>query len=193
MCRSTPPAASTHAGSRHPARPKAHPDKPKARQASQYVETPAQRQPDPVPGPRSPDAGTDPGIHRCTDQIHGYPSPGSPRPTGSGIDTGSNPASRGNHSHSLAMSETPPAIRGNRTVSSEPSRYIALTVPLDGISRTGNPAHCGNCAATNRSTRDSSISTSSACIFTAPIQHPLSNRFQNSPRRRIPRGRPSGS
>jgi hypothetical protein len=42
---------------------------------------------------------------------------------------------------------------------------MALTAPEDAIRRSGRPAHRGNCPASSRRTRASSMSSSSACIF----------------------------
>jgi hypothetical protein len=42
---------------------------------------------------------------------------------------------------------------------------MAFTVPVDPTARTGRPARCGNCMATNRLTSPGPMSTSPSCIF----------------------------
>ncbi len=92
-------------------------------------------------------------------------SPGFPFASGAGIASGKYGASFGNQCCSFSTCAIAASMRGSRTAMLSPSRKIALSVPAERTGCRGKSAHCGNCAASNRLTREMSTSTSSACIL----------------------------
>ena len=106
-----------------------------------------------------------PATQRTT--LHGYgkrPS-GSPLATGIGTASGRRGARTESHLRSLATLSTAQWMRGSRTASSSPRRYIALSVPADSTLSMGSSAHCGCWVARRCRTNASSVSISSACIL----------------------------
>ena len=92
-------------------------------------------------------------------------SPGVPLARGKGMASGRCGARFGNHRCSLSTCRVAFWIRGSRTAMSSPSRKIALSVPAECTGLMGRSAHCGNCAESNRTTRDTSMFSSSTCIL----------------------------
>ena len=85
--------------------------------------------------------------------------------TGTGVASGKCAANTGNQRHSLAMCEIADSTRGNRTARSDPSRKIALSVPLDSTRVNANSHQCGNWSSIRLRTNATGISRSSACIL----------------------------